>query len=328
MLRKCVKRERSPEPRAEEATVQASSDVAAFGCSKEELKEETWIGAERWVFNEFVGASDCDAGSVFVQVRGMAKKMILIDPRMVPQQPLSPPVPDPLPDVLRRLDGDMEAILHTPNLGLSEKVLRYNEVLSDYLNKTKDYRHRATPPPPPPPTSVPSAVEVSRAAAVSGDVEKEGEGGRKESEVLRLISGKYQPKARRLLSFLSSRPEVTWTDRGELKVGQRVYEGSHIVDLVSQSVKPASAVSVKSVVGWPAFVDLLKKWNVPQDLVSSAVHSEWSREMPGVSPTWSDSSPPVRKRQRQRVESSPIESGFTWSPLSTRGGKKKVQRKK
>lgn len=205
----------------------------------------------------------------------MAKKMLLVDPRMM--QSLSsnnkdPPVSDPLSDMLRRLDGDMERIMRNSSLALSEKLARYNEILSDYLNKTQDYRERERAP-----LNELSVLRESMNPIGGDDVEGEavGDGGADvasgvgEDEMISLVSDRFRPKARRLFAFLRRQPNVSWNDRGEVKIDGRVHKGSHIVDLVSRSVKPTRARGTEPE-GWRSFVDVLRRGNVPLDLMSGS----------------------------------------------------------
>lgn len=249
--------------------------------------------------------------------------MVLVDPRML-HSPLQPPVPEPLPDLLRKLDSEMEGVLRASHLGLSEKMTRYNDVLTDYLSKTRDYRGgpppQATMPSPPSIRAPPSEVTTRSDGTRVAEEGREESGGVKESEVVGLISEKYKSKARRLLSFLSGIPGMSWTDRGELRVGGRLYPDSHIVDLVTRAVKPPSGLSVKSGAtpeGWAPFADALRGANVPLDLVSSSVHREWAKGKPTFV-----SSPPSegRKRRRKQRGESVSRSPLKWSPLG--GGRK------
>ena len=256
--------------------------------------------------------------------------MVLVDPRVM--QTLSsnePPVRDSLSDAIRRLDGDMEAIMRTPSMALSEKVTRYNEVLNNYLRKTDDYRDREH-------ASLKELKSVNRnlgdlrdvtgavpdaAAAVAAPVrDAGGMGAGEDDEMLGLVSDKFRPKARRLLAFLKRQPGVSWTDRGELSVGGHVYRGSHIVDLVSKSVKPSRATKTAPA-GWEPFVDVLKRGNVPLDLMTGnlhgAVHGAASDSLRRIGRD--DSESPVRRRGRARVRgrflSSPVGRLPPWSSL-------------
>ena len=199
----------------------------------------------------------------------MAKKMVLVDPRMLPARP---PVPEVVPDVLRRLDGSMESIMRNSSLPVSEKLTRYNDVLSDYLNMARDYRGEvgsiSTPPPTP-------SVSGSAPSAASGEVA--------ESVYLDMIPRSYRGKASRLLKFLDRLPDVRWTNRGELELAGRVYGRSHIVDLLNRSVRPFSQKGVRGrPAGWEVFSRVLSDSNVPQDLLSASVRRELAEPVSSV----------------------------------------------
>ena len=214
----------------------------------------------------------------------MARKMLLVDPRMMPTVSANePPVPDVLSDVIRRLDGNIEGILRNGNLPLSEKVKRYNDVLKGYLDKTDDYRDQRRLPSENL-SALRSGVDALNTAdnanwrdVVAGaDPGPEGAvgvggGGLNDAGIVSMISDKFRGKGRRLLSFLKNVPNLTWTERGEVRIGDRVYRDSHIVDLISHSVKPARRGG-GSPSGWQAFMDILKQSNVPRDLLSSHAH--------------------------------------------------------
>ena len=72
-----------------------------------------------------------------------AKKMVLVDPRMLQGAMLPPPASDPTairePEVgvidmtLRGLDDGLRNILNTPNIPEEQKVKLYSNYLQDYL---------------------------------------------------------------------------------------------------------------------------------------------------------------------------------------------------
>ena len=97
-------------------------------------------------------------------------------------------------------------------------------------------------------------------------------------QYLSMITDKYKSKAKRMLNFLKTVPKVSWTSMGELKVGDKVIENSHAVDLLSTAVKPASkAVKPPPLpTGWNEFARILKQYNAPRDMVGSAMRKEWT----------------------------------------------------
>jgi hypothetical protein len=88
----------------------------------------------------------------------MAKKMILIDPRLLEsmnqKQQYVPP--DSLTASLRELDNQMQQVLDRETLSPRDKARQYQQILQRYTNRLDDYRHKPlglvdmNPPPTPP----------------------------------------------------------------------------------------------------------------------------------------------------------------------------------
>ena len=93
-----------------------------------------------------------------------------------------------------------------------------------------------------------------------------------------MITDRYKSKAKRMLRFLKSVPNVSWTSKGELKVGDKVINNSHAVDLVSAAVKPVSRATNPPPLptGWHEFAQVLKQHNVPRDMVGALMQKEWA----------------------------------------------------
>ena len=74
----------------------------------------------------------------------MAKKMVLMDPRLlesIQQKTYLPP--DTLNDSLRVLDSQMEHILNREDLSPHDKVKQYQKTLQLYTTRLGDYRNKA-----------------------------------------------------------------------------------------------------------------------------------------------------------------------------------------
>ena len=192
-----------------------------------------------------------------------------------------PPIPEPVPDLLRRLDGDMETILRSPNMPLSEKVLRYNEILGGYLDKAQEYRgttvSSARPHPIPVTTATPNAGAAPAGVGVDAAVGEDDLSG-VDSVLLDMLPSRGQAKGSRLIKFIKSNiPGVKWTQRGELQVNDRVIKNSHIVDLIDAAVSPSSFRSRGTPAGWEVFGQALLDSNVPQNLLSGLAQRELKR---------------------------------------------------
>ena len=60
-----------------------------------------------------------------------AKKMALVDPRMLECVPSEPLFANPIGSIIRRLDDEMRFILDRGDLNDREKVVLYNQVLNE-----------------------------------------------------------------------------------------------------------------------------------------------------------------------------------------------------
>ena len=244
-----------------------------------------------------------------------------------------PPVTDPVSDVLKRLDYDMESVLNKKDVPLTTKFDKYNEVLTNYLAKVREYKGYSSSrdtvyrrpntmdlqPPPPPPTAQPHEREVER------EVLERGVG----DQYLSMITDKYRSKAKRMLNFLNTIPNVSWTPMGELKVGDRVIENSHAVDLLSRAVKPPSRAANPPPIptGWYEFAQVLKQHNAPKDMVGAALRKEWTGPSFVTSPPGGvrrffgekspvSSTPPPRKRLRvERERPKKTRRGLRWETV-------------
>jgi hypothetical protein len=73
----------------------------------------------------------------------MARKMILMDPRILESMQQKPYVPpDTLNDSLRLLDTQMEHILNREDLSPHDKVKQYQKTLQLYTTRLNDYRNK------------------------------------------------------------------------------------------------------------------------------------------------------------------------------------------
>ena len=132
-----------------------------------------------------------------------AKKMALVDPRMlesVPSQPLSA---NPIGNIMRRLDDEMRSILDRGDLNDIEKVGLYNQVLMRYnlfSNKSSQQPERVT---------------IDKAPVKEDEVVKKtrAEPG-VENEIIDSVPKHLKPKARRLLDQIKG--TVSWNEKTEV----------------------------------------------------------------------------------------------------------------
>ena len=157
-----------------------------------------------------------------------ARKMALVDPRLLETLRSPPPHTDTVGKVMQGLDVEMTSILDQKDLNDGDKVKLYNQVLQRY-NHLSDRRDKqptrvvvvnddattetATPEKPTaaaPATAAPSAVEA---------------------DIVDSVPKTMKVKANKLMDRLKT--QLSWTDRGELIQGGTPVPGSNMVDLVN-----------------------------------------------------------------------------------------------
>ena len=187
-----------------------------------------------------------------------AKKMALVDPRVLESVPLQPLSSNPIGNIMRRLDDEMRSILDRGDLSDREKVVLYNQVLMRYnvfSNKSSQQPVRVTIAK----ASVKEEEEVKETRAEPGV----------ENEIVDSVPKSLKPKARRLLDKIKG--TVSWNDRGEMVYRNVSVPGSNIFDLVNDALRKRKSFQP---VGWKTFARGLKDVNAPMDLVGNP--ERWS----------------------------------------------------
>ena len=198
-----------------------------------------------------------------------AKKMVLVDPRVLQTRMTAPEFPtvvDPIgrrePEVgvidmtLRSLDQGLKNILDTPNIPEDEKAKLYGNYLQDYLTMKKKQSDiygqpaRVTFTSPPPqaaaaPTTTPGKDQV-------------------ENQILTVIPRNMQKFAKLLVDRIKSDPSMDWNERGELVLEGRPLLNTNIVDLVKDLLYRRRTFNP---LGWEEFATHLARGNIPHDLV-------------------------------------------------------------
>ena len=236
------------------------------------------------------------------------------------QQILTPPVTQ----TLKNLDNEMSDILSSKELDDEAKAKLYNQVLQRYLTYYDQRKGQplhvklTTPKPvetPKPEESKQSTEEPAPEKSVSTAVEE---------EVMKSVPKIYKNGARQLLDKMKENRDVlAWNDKGELVYENKPINGSHVVDLVNDTLRHRKGFEP---VGWSVFARGLARMNVPENLVRNPQRQNAIREFkarvreetPESPSRWlptppTTSSAPVKK-QRRRVES-PRPQAVRWLRL-------------
>ena len=232
-----------------------------------------------------------------------ARKMALVDPRMLDTLRSPPPPTDTLGKKVQALEDEMMTILDRKDLDDRTKVTLYNQVLQRY-NVLSD-KHVKEPV---------RVVAVNESGAGAGVGVAEGAVGapatsRIEADVVDTVPKTMQAKARRLMEHLKR--DISWTARGELIHEGVQIAGSNVVDLVNDLLRKRKTDPT----GWQPFARQFRTMNLPMELVGNVARRDYIRQ--ATTPT------PDRRR---RMPATPRSGGgvgsarrsLSWTPLARR----------
>jgi hypothetical protein len=165
--------------------------------------------------------------------------------------------------VMDTLDKKMQTILDREDLSAEERLKRYDQSFTRYLNVYDNYRPR------------PVAVAPEPVKQDPFD-----------DEILENVPKIMKAKAQLLLKKMKSSPDISWNEKGELKYKGETVQGSNVVDLVNVLRKR----KYFNPQGWETFGEALREANVPQDLIG---HEDRWRYI-----TQTKRTPRSRKRQQ------------------------------
>ena len=182
-----------------------------------------------------------------------ARKMALVDPRLLDTLRSPPPATDTLGKKVQALDDEMKTILDRKDLDDGTKVTLYNQVLQRY-NVLTDKRVKE-----PIRVVTVNESEVEPGSGSEGAVRAPLSG--LEATVLATVPKTMQAKASRLMEHLKR--DIAWTARGELIHEGVPVVGSNVVDLVNDLLRKRKTDPT----GWQPFARQLRAINLPMALV-------------------------------------------------------------
>lgn len=125
-----------------------------------------------------------------------------------------------------------------------------------------------------------------------------------EAELLESVPIQVKYKAKRLMRIIRNHPEADWNERGELVYRQTTIPNSHIIDLISDILKPSSNSAAPR--GWEEFAEVLKSSSVPKELVPNTQRWKYIQkqiEKPTQETRVSSSSSARKTRKKLKWES-------------------------
>ena len=243
-----------------------------------------------------------------------ARKMVLMDPRLLNTLRSPPPSTDTLGKKVQALDDEMMTILDRNDPDDRTKVTLYNQVLQRY-NTLSDKHVKE----PVRVVSLNESMSAAAAAAPSGlgtGVEPgpvvEGTVGAPatsatsgiEADVVDTVPKTMQVKARRLMEHLKR--DIAWTARGELIHEGVPIVGSNVVDLVNDLLRERKTDPI----GRQPFARQLRAITLPMELVGNTSRKAYIRQATTTTATPS--------RRRTRAGASSARRSLSWTPLARR----------
>jgi len=212
-----------------------------------------------------------------------AKKMALVEPRLLEKLQKPGGHESPLDQSMSRLDQEMRNILDRGELNEDEKVKQYQQTLSKYLTMKSQKQHEMEKP-----------LPVQLIPGVKTDNHHI------EEEIVKTTPKNLKRRAQALIDRIKSSSILDWNDKGELVYkGERIPD-THIVDLVNDVLRKRRNVEPT---GWQVFAQGLKEGHIPQDLVG---HPERWQYMHPSTPKL-----PTPLKRRRHVVSTPVRRRWT-----------------
>ena len=225
-----------------------------------------------------------------------ARKMALVDPRLLDTLRSPPPATDTLGKKVQALDDEMKTILDRTDLDDGTKVTLYNQVLQRY-NVLTDKRIKE-------PLRV---VTVNESESGSEGAVRAPISGL-EATVLATVPKTMRAKASRLMEHLKR--DVAWTARGELIHEGVPVVGSNVVDLVNDLLRKRKTAPT----GWQPFARQLRAINLPMTLVGNVSRRAYIRPEPSITPSRRSSTPP--RAAAAAAAAGSARRSLSWTPLT------------
>lgn len=187
-----------------------------------------------------------------------AKKMALVDPKLLQSFSQKNPIPPPNPtlNTMSDLDEEMRKVLDT-NESIAEKVKSYNQILQSYLTHQQNFTGSLNP----------SKIHYNEKQDPTKNVTTDTKKDTVVSEVLESVPKTMVNKAQLLVKRLKNQPDVNWNEKGEIELNGSLIPGSNLADLVNDVLRDRKTVDGPT--GWQEFARYLEKINIPQELVGN-----------------------------------------------------------
>ena len=258
-----------------------------------------------------------------------AKKFILVDLSKVdlPQlskpstsntlahQNLSEKLMDPHVQELKRLDGEMENIIKDSNLSASEKVLRYNDVLTRFQDSNLKIKDT------PINVKLINSPEVNNSKAIQKAGEDKTSSSNEEIKqenssirsTLEKLPAPIKDRAGKLVDEWSKHQNISVSENGELMINDKLLEDSNAETLITTLMRCRTNPfnKLKGPKGWKEFMDNIRPLHLPDGVITgwTPKHSALDKKPTG-SKSKAGKSSPYSKKSEDRFKKESLTSNW------------------
>ena len=189
----------------------------------------------------------------------MARKTAFVNEMILQTLKQNQQTVSPVVKTLTTLDEKIKNILENNDVDQNKKFQLYTNALQQYTNTRQNLQ-----------TTTPQ-TSVSRPSMVNTDLSTASKAPLTvtpyaEESIIDTIPTTYQRKARNLLRFIKNNDQINWNDRGIVTYNGNTLNGSNIVDLINDVIRPRKHSQPNN---WQQFASALHQINVPTDLIGN-----------------------------------------------------------
>lgn len=242
-----------------------------------------------------------------------AKKMILVEPRVLEGMTRKQPVEDATNRDLNETSQMIDDILDS-DAAAHDKANAYQQALWGFLNRFKQYKDR-----PLGKVELTSDSKLNRTTPENGEPTEsataESDDGVVVRDVLNSVPKSMRNKAERLLQRLKTNSAVKWNELGEIEYGGRVIKQSNLTDLVNDVLRKRKQAT--DPLGWEDFADALRQVNVSQDLIGNPTRWDYIRKVPAFQTPQKTAQKKKSRRRRYDDDPGADDDGGWSTPFET-----------
>ena len=213
----------------------------------------------------------------------------------------APPLTDGLGSTISSLDQEMKDILVNTKGDDYTKAQLYQQALHRYLKLADKYRQKPLGTVHVPTTHQVPKDELIVAPRDNNSVEMST------SRVVNSVPKHLRNKAELLMNYIKDIPNVSWDEKNQLIVENKVVEGTNVIDLANDLLRERKSVQPPK--GWTILANALKTSNVPREVIGNPVRWHWIQQVDVSKKEEEDQQPqesratPLSRRQRRRSHS-------------------------